>query len=374
MNEQFAIAYSERNDEEAVKEIALKIKSTSSQGIKCILVFFTPQYQPLTILRSLKYTLNPAVISGIGAPLLIFDDRIIDKGVIVCVINKEGVILKDIFIKNTDSLAIEAAIRRQLNELSFEKQFVFSFVPSKISYLDYLRSAGVTFGKTFCVHAAGYLKKYSPKQYSITNNSVDEGLLSIVGRGLDISSLKLQGFLPVGKPFAITKAIDKTGMVMEINKKPALDIYRYYFEEKFDEFKKKNLFPYYPIGIKHKDSTHLLSVLQCLEDGSLICIGEAKEADHAQVMLLDAGYLFELIPKILQPLKKQSNGLVFMINSMIRKKLLGTRADEEVRLIKNNLGSTFKIIGIYSDYFVSPDQETREINMDASSLCLTLIK
>ncbi|MDP2922198.1 MAG: FIST C-terminal domain-containing protein [Candidatus Omnitrophota bacterium] len=368
MEEKFAIALSEKAEEEASKEVSLKIKSVFPKSIRYLLVFFTPQYHPWNILNSINFTLKPHMIIGTQTPLLIFENKLIEKGVVACCINKAEAELKTIFIKNDEPQNIESSLRSSLKDYPREEQSMFSLLSHQFNIFNYLRGVELSLGKSFDVFGAGYIKKYFSKNYQIIGNSVEEGLLNVMVKGIEIDFLRISGFIPLGKPFTITKAISKKGIIMEINGQPAINIYKHYLREKFDSFMKNYLFSLYPLGIRRENDIHLVSIIEYLQDGSLACVGEIKENSEAHIMLLQPSSLMESLDDTLQPLKDKEEGLVFIINSMTRKKILKEHAEEEISIIKNNLGDKFKLFGIYSDYSFFTNKETREIELESGSL------
>jgi hypothetical protein len=374
METQFATALSEKKGEDAVKEVSLKIKSVFPKEINFVFIFFTRHYQPLSVLRTLNFTLRPKSIAGAQVPLLIYEDRIVEKGILGCCINKEDAQFKNFLVKETSSQDIESAMRLAMRDFGGEKQFVFSVIPAQFNCSDYLRAMELALGKVFNLIGAGYIKKYAYKHFQIANDSVGEGLLNTAGRGVEINSVKMGGFLPLGKPFQITKVLSKKGVIMEIDNQPAIDIYKKYLGDKFTAFRKNRFFSFYPIGIKENGERKLISVIDYLEDGSLLCIGDPKENSQANIMILHAPLLFENLKNKLEPIIKSGEGLVFMINSLMRKKILIDAAEEEIKQIKQVLGNNFKVVGIYSDYCLFPDAEARGIGMEAGNLLLTLWK
>lgn len=373
MEEKFATVLSEKSGEEAIKEACFKLKFTFSGAIKYIFVFFTSHYQPETILKTINFTLKPLGILGIQTPFLIFEEKIIEKGVVICCVNKKGAELKEFFIKSDESEHVESLLRTSLRDSPGEK-FLFSFISHQFNPFHYLKGVEMSLGRIFNVLGGGYVAKYGPKNYQIINNFIGEGLVNIMGKGLEVSSLRIGGFLPIGKPFTITKSLDKRGIIIEIDNQPAINIYKDYFEEKFDTFKKNHLFPLYPLGIEENGGMHVISVIDHLEDGSLVCMGKIKEKKPIHLLLLQPSLLFESLKGVLEPFKKKEEGLVFIINSLVRKKILKEHAQEEIKLIKHHLGNKFKIIGIYSDYSLFPNKEIQEIGLEAGSLLMTLWK
>jgi hypothetical protein len=161
---------------------------------------------------------------------------------------------------------------------------------------------------------------------------------------------------------------------MEINGKPAINIYKNYLEDKFDTFIKNYLFSLYPLGIYYNNTIHLVNVIECLKDGSLACIGNLKENVQGHIMFFHSQALFDELKKKLEIIKSHGEGLVFMVNSMLRKKVLREYAYEESRIIKQLLGDKFKIVGIYADYSFFSEPERREINLEAGNILMTLWK
>jgi hypothetical protein len=129
MEQKVMVALSERDGEEAIRDVSLTIKSVFTKSIKTILIFFTPHYQPAALLKMLDFTLKPQLVVGLLSPFLIFEDKIIDKGVVGCCLNNEGIELKDFFIKTDEPEQIESALRIFLKGFPGEKQFLLSFIP-----------------------------------------------------------------------------------------------------------------------------------------------------------------------------------------------------------------------------------------------------
>ncbi|MCK9574122.1 MAG: FIST C-terminal domain-containing protein [Candidatus Omnitrophica bacterium] len=374
MEEKFAIAYSEKKGEEAAKELSLKIKSVFPKAVKEVFLFFTPQYNPHEALKTINFTLKPRRVIGLQSPFLNFEDRILEEGMVAFVINKENEELTEIFIKEDSTQKIESSLRMSLKNYSYEKEFIFSFLSHNFNYRNYLRGLELAIGKSFNVFGAGYIRKYAAKNYQIVNNTVAEGLINIIGGGIKETSLSIAGFIPLGKPFTITKVMAQRSIIMEINGKPAINIYKNYLEDKFDTFIKNYLFSLYPLGIYYNNTIHLVNVIECLKDGSLACIGNLKENVQGHIMFFHSQALFDELKKKLEIIKSHGEGLVFMVNSMLRKKVLREYAYEESRIIKQLLGDKFKIVGIYADYSFFSEPERREINLEAGNILMTLWK
>jgi len=370
----FAIAFSERNQSEAIKEISLKIKLIFPKKIRYLIILSTPGYHPSNILKTIDLTLRPHQILGIQSPFLIFEGRIISKGVVACCINKEEAEFNETFSKATDSQEIESFLISSFRKLR-RKDFSFlSFVSPQIDPSTYLKGVKMSLGKFFKLLGGGFLKKYSSYNSQIVNNTSGEGLINIAVKGLQINSLKIGGYTPLGKPFTITKATTNGDIIMEINNQPAVNIYRHYLEEKFKAFMKNHLFSFYPLGIHTDGSFKLLNVVNSLEDGSLVCMERVKEGNSGHIMFLDSILSLKNLEDKLTPLRNDGQELTFIINSLPRKNILGWASKKEIALIKKVLGDESKIIGLYTDYSLSSDREKGSVDIEAGNLLITMWK
>lgn len=371
VEEAFAIALSEKDGEDASKEVSLKIKSVFPKFTKHLFIFFTPHYPPQKILQTINFTLKPQTLVGIQSPLVMFEDRIVEKGIAALCVNKEGVSIKEILMKNDDPQRVESAIKNSFKYTPRENQFFFSLLSHQFSHEQYLRGLTMAIGKSLAIAGGGYMKRYDEKNYQIVNNAVEEGIINEIFTGARLHCLSLNGFIPLGKPFTITKMATKRNMIMEINGRPAINMYAKYLGEKFDTFLKNYLFALYPFGVKQGKRMRLINILECLNDGSLVCVGDVKENMQAHIMMFHYPSFMESLAYQLETLKRNGEGLIFMINSMVRKRILKDLAQEEIKVIKRILGERRKMIGIYCDYSFFSDKETRETDLEVGNLLLT---
>ncbi|MCK4519883.1 MAG: FIST C-terminal domain-containing protein, partial [Candidatus Omnitrophica bacterium] len=295
-------------------------------------------------------------------------------GVVACCINKEDAEFNETFSKATDPQEIESFLISSFRKLR-RKDFSFlSFVSPQIDPSTYLRGVKMSLGKFFKLSGGGFLKKYSSYNSQIVNNTSGEGLINIAIKGLQINSLKIGGYTPLGKPFVITKTTTNGDIIMEINNQPAINIYRHYLEEKFKIFMKNRLFSFYPLGIHTNGSFKLLNVVNCLEDGSLTCVERIKEGDSGYIMFLDSTLSLKNLEDKLTPLRNDGQELTFIINSLSRKNILGTASGKEIALIKNTLGDKSKMIGLYTDYSLFSNREKGSVDIETGNLLITMWK
>ena len=372
IKETFAIAFSEREQAEAIKEISSKIKLIFPKKIDYLIILFTPDYNPKNLLRTIGLTLKPKKILGLQSPFLIFEGRVVSKGVVACCVNKDGLILHEAFSKGSDSQEIESFLTSSFKKLKRKNFSFFSFVSSRVNPAAYVRGMRMSLGKFFELLGAGFTKQYSSYNSQIINNDLGDGLVSIALKGLKIRSLRLGGYVPLGKPFTITKTTTNRDIIMEIDNQPAINIYQHYLQEKFTTFVKNHLFSFYPLGISTNGSLRLINIVDCLEDGSLICVGEVREKDYGHIMFLDSTLFIKNLEDKLSALRNNGQALTFIINSLTRKKTLGEGAKREIAAIKETLGDKSKVIGLYADYSFFSDKEKGDVDIEIGNLLITM--
>lgn len=373
MQEKFAVALSEKEGDDAVREVSLKIKSHLPYPDNYIFIFFTPHYQPLNILKLAKFILSPKLICGVQSPLLIYGKRFIEKGMVACCLNSKDIFMNQFLLKNTITPQnIETHLRRKLREFSGVKEFLFSFLPHQLNIFNYRIGVERVLGKFSKIWGLGFNLRHAVRNYNITNEDVGEGLMMLMGRGIKIGHQVISGFLPLGESFSITKVLPQNSIIVEINNKPAVRLLESFFEEKFNTLIKKRLFTLYPIGIKEDNDYFCpIAIVDCLDDGSFLCSGNVKTAQKAYLLLFDKNnFLSSFKEKISLYLSDKKEGVIFATGSFIRRKILRNTAEEEIEIIHNFLGDKMNLIGIYGDYSLYPSYEATQIYTDPASLSL----
>ncbi len=367
----FSVAFSEKpSEEEAIREISLKTKSVLPRKIDLTLIFFTSHYKDYLIQNAINITLSPKNIIALEAPLLIYENKIADKGIVVICIESKDVQLETSFIKDGSSETIEVSLRKMAKRLKGYKTLI-SFLTPSMNPFNYQTGVNLALGKYVEVLGAGYRVK--KKSSRIINNKINEGISCLVmGKNFSIQHKKIRGFLPLGKSFVFTKVDEGKKIILSINDKPAVDIYKNYLEDKFELFKKKQLFQLYPLGAKGKDTYNLLTVKRILGDESLEYFGIVHSGQKGRIMILNQEELKEDIKKTLTEIKKQmSPRLMLIFDSLIRRESLKKSDNEEKRKLKNIMGKDVKIAGFYCDYHMALNKNLNEFIIEEGNLHLT---
>ena len=163
-----------------------------------------------------------------------------------------------------------------------------------------------------------------------------------------------RGFVPISKPRRITRA--SANILYELDGQPASSVYEEYFGPSImDTFRQAGLtrrLIAYPLGIQ-LDSTDqflLRNIIQSSQDGGLVCTGEISEGSWVQLMMGSRELALEAASQAakqaVQPLR--SVRFVVVFDSVVRKRLLGRDADEEIACIRQVIGPSVPLIGCYT--------------------------
>lgn len=369
-NNDFCLYLSQKEGNEAAKEISLKIKSEASDKASFIFVLFTPEYQPQDLVRTFNFILKNSNLLGIKAPFLIYEERIIKAGVVCCCVNKKDSEFKIFFTGEEDSEKIENKFRLDFKIIKKKEINLLSFLSPQINPLSFLEGLRLSLGRLNNFAGAGFKNKNCLDKHFMINTGVGSGLVSLNAKGIQTKRTYLHNFIPLGKPFNITKINFKQNIIHEINNKPAIEIYKHYLEERFSQFIQNRLFHYYPLGIPDGSSTRLVTISDILEDGSLVFTGNLLHKASANIMILKKQCSPENISRELKNKDITSAGIIFMIISLDRKKNLGKITETELKNIGNIFSPNKKIFGLFSDYYFFSDDKTQDIRLESGGFII----
>ncbi|MFH1768639.1 MAG: FIST C-terminal domain-containing protein [Candidatus Omnitrophota bacterium] len=362
---------------EAIKEITSKVKlTTKNKPVYLVLVFFTPDYNPYSIKETIDITLRPEKIFGIQSPMVICQDKVLKKGVVLCCLASDNLSATDIFLEGGSCEEMESLLRKSLLSIKKGEKIVISVLGPQTNPHNYIRTAELSLGRNTKVFGAGFIKKYGAKNFQINNTTVDEGTGNLLLSGPFTAVYeKTGGFLPLGGTFTITKVSPEKNVISEIDDKPAAHIYKKYLENKFDLFQRTSLVSFYPIGIKENNEYKLVNVIDFLGDDSLICLGDIKEGAEAKIMMANSATMAESFRKFSRQIEKRRGwNMAIIINSVMRRNILKQESEKEVKEIKRILGEKTDVIGFYSDYNIFPGENTGKFSIENNHLCMVSLK
>ena len=375
--EDIAIAYSvNKAGDSATKEISRGIKSvTKAKPISLCLLFFTPHYNPSIVKEVLDITLRSKNTFAVQAPIVIFQNKVLKRGMVCCCISDSNLQIRSVFTEDNDALNTERLFRKNTANIIGGKRVLLSAISPKINVHRYLRGLELALGRNINTLSAGFIKKYGSNNFQVLNDAVGEGQSSIIAVGnIEANNEHIEGYIPLGRKFTITKAAPDENRIIEIDKKPAALIYKKYLGDKFSFFKRTDFCSFYPIGIKVKTGYKIIQVLDLLDDDSLLCLGNIENNSEANIMLSSPQYMMRTLEKSAMEIKhRYSDGIAIVFNSMLRRRILKSDADREINSLKYILGRSIKMIGLYSDYQIISGGYMQEFSIGSYYLSMMLL-
>ncbi len=183
---------------------------------------------------------------------------------------------------------------------------------------------------------------------------------SAVGVGISgeyhAAGVARHGFLPIGIARKVTKSEGTT--LLELDGKPAVSIYEDYFGEEHLSELHDGLLPAlavsYPLGVFLPESNHVILRNPVFVDqkGGMTFTSNIPEGSEVRLMISDIErgleVAVETAKEAVAKLEGRKPKLAIIINSVARKKMLGSKADEEIQVIQQVIGRDVPIAGYYS--------------------------
>ena len=169
------------------------------------------------------------------------------------------------------------------------------------------------------------------------------------------------GFKPLGKPRTVTSS--KDNIIHTIDNKPAINIYEEYLNKEAQHIRLGLLNSaaiFYPLGIYQANLRQYLLryPIDILSDGSIVCQAEVPPNTEVHLMIANKDSCKNAATLAAQEIKdtlgENQAKLLIIINSMAKHKILGRHSSIEVEAIKNVLGQSIPLIGLYSFGELSP--------------------
>lgn len=372
MSTQIGIGFSQKpNTIAATQEAAIQAKrQAQSQVFDFVLVFATIQYVPTEIIHTLRQNFKKAKIIGCSTAGVILPERIEHQG-IVCLAIKSTVIkfgtgaIQN--ISNKDPLEAGKELAKSVTtDFGYDRRQALLVLANGLSQnttgiIDGLREA---LGPTLPFIGASSCDDF---QFSRSFHIFQDGLLNdgcialLLGRQLRMGLGIKHGWNPLGKP----RYIDEShgNIIKKIEGKRAIHIYEEYFGKEARNLNTKilsRMAMLYPLGIYiETEGVYLLRyVLDVLEDGSLVCQGDIPQNCEAHIMIGNKDSYkqaaAEAAQEALHSLLGKTPNVFLIFESLTRNKLLGKSALLEVQIIRETLGYTTPMLGMYSFGEISP--------------------
>ncbi len=361
----------QRDSQQAAREAAAQAKTgLRATDAAWAMLLCTGHYDPQKIVTAVNETLRNPKMIGCSTAGIILSGSIETRGVAVLAIASDEMKFGDGFVEHIDTMAPESVglelARRCLNDFGAHGRQVFVFfVDSHLKNVSpLLKSVQGTLGNIFPVVGAGSCNHLPGKSaFKIYRNQVLTNAVTgvIMGGHMTVGVGSQHGWRPLGKPRAITGAVDN--IIQSIDGRPAFNIYEQYFEQDAAQLRgrqSEQMAILYPLGIFIEESRNYLlrNAVDIRSDGSIVCQGDIPQEGRVHLMIGNKESCKQAAriaaEEAHQNLLGKEPKLIIILESMSRLKLLGRMAFQEVAKIKEVFGSRIPIIGMYGSGEISP--------------------
>ncbi|MCM8801208.1 MAG: FIST C-terminal domain-containing protein [Candidatus Omnitrophica bacterium] len=349
---------------QAAKEATEEAKSKLKEDVSIGFIFSSIEFAHPIVLKVIKDLIQSAPLIGCSGLAIISPQGILKRGLGIMLLN----LPKDIYIASACVKQINTQPISDPGELlgenlmhgfkglrrCFGMLFCDGFIPQSSTLISGLQKV---LGKSFPLigasasNTSGSLKSYLYFNQDIFNDGVC-GLLW--GGKLNFSFGIKHGWKPLGKPRTVTHS--EGNIVYKIDGLPAVKLYMEYLGWGLDKLKRelKYISIFYPLGVNipGQEEYLLRNILRIEEDGSLYLHGNIPEGSIIKLMIGTKESCLQATEQAVDETKRNLYGksydLVFVFNSLSRYILLGRRAKEEIKIIKEGLGKEVPLLGLYT--------------------------
>lgn len=350
---------------QAALEAARSAKlNLASSKIDLAVVFSSVEYAHPTVLKTISSVLGAENIVGCSGLGIITSEGVFKRGLAVMLLNLP------------DDIHLNTACVRSVNQTS--STYAGKELGEKLSYgfKNFRRHLSVIFSDGLIEDGSGLLhglQEKLGKSFPLAGASASDNLafkrtyqyfgtetLSgsacgiLWGGKLNFGLGIHHGWKPLGKPRQITKSSANTAY--EIDGAPAANMYQEYFASGIPELRKelKRISIFYPIGIYLPgEEEYLLRNLSYIEDnGALVFQGDVPQNSRIRLMIGTKESCLSATFQALGEVKRRLGGkpcdFAFVFDSVSRYILLGRQINQELDIIKQELGKNTPFIGLYT--------------------------
>ena len=356
---------------QAAKEAAAQAKNQLNVSTtELVIVFTSITHAVPQVIETISKILRPNKIIGSSTTGIILADKVSPKGVAVLAINSDDVQFSTTVMPDIAGKDMRMAGFQMARDLGTEHKN-----PGRQMLL-VLSDSGLNNGSLFSQGVKEVLGSSTPTVGAISSDNFQfkkctqfhqNQILSnaavglLIGGQVSIAIGSKHGWKPLGKPRTIDKA--DGNIIRTIDGQPAAQLYETYFGDEVHNLKESrtgSMAILYPLGIYlDGERTYLLrNAIDIREDGSIVCQGEVPEGAQMHLMIGSKESCkqaaLEAALEVRDGLSGRQAKLILIIESMTRYKLLGRSASHEIQMIKDILGYTTPMIGMYSAGEIGP--------------------
>ena len=358
---------------QAAKEAAAQAKNQLNiTSAHFVLLFTSIHYAVPEVLTTITKILQPQRIVGCSTAGVILSDTILTHGIGLLAIHST-----DLHFRHVIETDIEGKDMRTMG-FQLARDLTADYKLSNRQLFLTLADRGLADGSAFVHGTQEVLGNSIPIVGAISSDDFnfkktiqysDQQILSnaavgiLIGGQINVAIGSKHGWKPLGKPRFVDKV--EGHIIKTIDGKPAAHIYESYFGEETKNLRETHLGSMailYPMGVYLEEKRYYLlrNAIDILEDGSIVCQGEIPQGAEVHLMIgsKDAckQAALEAAHEVRDALFGRQAKLILIFESMTRYKLLGRSAIQEIQIIKDVLGHTTPMIGMYSAGEIAPFQ------------------
>jgi len=354
----------------AFKEASIEAKQKNGQASNnLVLVFHTIEYLIEGASDIVEKLLQPAYSVSVLTAGIILPKSVETRGVGVFAITSDEISFSVVAKEELSFFPLQENGLRFSQELAStlppgQRQALCLFVGSQlVNSSAFLRGLHEGLGRAFPIFGGVSCdSKHSRSVISVNRKILNDAIAGVlIGGKLTFAMGIRHGWLPLGRPRIVTQS--DGNRIQTIDNQPANTIYEDYFHEelaKIEPGKLGDIGLLYPLGLNTDTPRQYLlrHVISVQNDGSLLCQGDVPTGSRIHLMIGDKDACRNVVHEAANAIREKLQGrpprIVFIFQSIARRKLFGRAATQEIELIKEILGLTSNVFGMYTYGEVAP--------------------
>ncbi|MDP2653594.1 MAG: FIST N-terminal domain-containing protein [Candidatus Omnitrophota bacterium] len=347
--------------QEAALAARVQLKQTK---IDCAIVFATAQYDPEEFVPALYEHLDHTKIVGCSTCGVILADRAETRGIGVLAIHSDTVTFETGSVSHMDLQDMRSAGtalgQNVMTEFETHQRRAFLFFIDGMAKGIGAFTDGVKekFGQVFPIYGLGSIddmRFHHSHQFHLDKFFLKGAAGLLLGGRVIFGASSRHGWKPLGKPRTVDSA--EGPVVKTIEGKSALNLYEEFFDQEAKGLNVSRLGQInirYPLGIYLDDKSEymLRNVAGTLDDGSVVCQDNVTPGSVVHVMIGNTETCVQAAQQAALEVKSQLDGrkpsVVLIFESLTRLKILGRSAAEEIQAVREAIGPSIPVFGMYS--------------------------
>ncbi|MBF0330374.1 MAG: FIST C-terminal domain-containing protein [Candidatus Omnitrophica bacterium] len=349
---------------EAFKAAAIEAKTVlNTIQTDVVFAFTTAGYITPPGIAALQRILQPERLIGSTTTGIIVNDRVETRGVgLLAIVSDElhfgGASLEKINLLTAREAGYGFAKALLNNHKSNQRNACLYFYDG-VRYNGSAFHSGIHDGLGLALPIAGGVGIDSPKtlktQFFYQTHILENAATGLLVGGAGIAAVTSRhSWQPLGKPRIIDSV--QGNIIKTIDKKPAMDLYKDYFQDAGLEITNTldDIRLLYPLGIgTNKPREYLIrNAIDILDDGSIVCQGDVPTESKVHLMITNKDACHQSTSEAAHELREKMMGkipkVIFIFESLIRRKVMGRSATQNLQVIREMFGHHVPIFGMYT--------------------------